>query len=143
VIRRATTIVRLFLLASIATGCVEQARSTVSPYSYQILVGVWRWWPRPTTQQTGWTAQPTITHVSDWGRVSAIWQDTNDGAIPFTTQARVEEGKIKMTFGSRATYHLEYDRDTDTLSGPITNTSPLFDFGGTDVYKSAYFRRTK
>ena len=82
---RATMIGALFLLASIATGCVEQARSTANPYSYQILVGEWRWWPQPTTQQPGWTAQLTITHVSDWGRVSAIWQDTNAGEIPFTT----------------------------------------------------------
>ena len=138
---RAVSGVSFCLLALITTGCVEPVRSSANPYSYHILEGVWTWRPIQTSSTSSWAAQLTITHVSDWGRVQGVWQDPHNGTGSFTTQARIEGGNIKLQV---FVFNLEYDRETDTLSGPMTVSGPpLLDAQARSVFRSAYFRRTK
>jgi hypothetical protein len=85
-------------------------------------------------------AQLTIKDVNDTGLVTAEWRDPHRGAIPFTTQAWTKERTIRLTFGGRTKYHLEYDRATDMLIGPLTDLPPMYSGTG---YHKAYFFRTK
>ena len=132
---RTTTILLLcalwtsFVLAQDAPDC-------------KFLVGVWTW--RPTNwrwEASTWAAQLTITEVSDTGRVTAVWSDPHWGTIPFTTQAIVKEGRIRITFGQIAKYDLEYNKKNDTLIGPVTDL-PLT-YRNLPEFQTAYFRRIK
>src|SRR5712692_4114024 len=110
------------------------------PPDYKVLVGVWTWRPMQPYEPANWVAQLTITDVSDTGLVMAEWRDPGR-TIPFTTQAWMKEGKIRLTFGSTWKFNLEYDRGTDTLSGPLTDVSPQY--ARLAAWKTAYFRRIK
>ena len=135
--RIAALLAAFSLLTLFATGCVEPVRSRANPYSFQILVGEWTWRPLQTSAPSNWAGRLTIIHVSDAGLVTAVWGDTGT----FTTWAKVKEGgNITLAVG---VIQLEYDRDTDTLTGPVTGGPPSLDAQARSVFKSAYFRRTK
>lgn len=101
---------------------------------YKPLIGVWAWRPVPT-----WTAQLTIKDVSDTGLVTAEWKDPTS-TISFITQARMDDGKIRLAFGRPIKYDLEYDKRSDALIGPTTGWPPRFT--GSE-WNTAHFRRTK
>ena len=135
--------IRLLTLSALLCALwVPSALAQDAP-DYKPLVGVWMWRP---TQQTGggdtdiWSAQLTIEDVSDTGLVTAVWKDPHWGTIHFTTQAWMKEGTIRLTFGGRTKYHLEYDKRTDMLIGPLTDLPPKYVTGG---WTKAYFYRTR
>ena len=103
---------------------------------YKLLVGVWRWHPMES-YNPDWSAVLTIRNVSDTGLVTAEWSDYR-GVIPFTTQARTEAGNIRISFGTRPRFDLEYDKKGPALVGPVTNYPPQYQRG---AWKTAYFRR--
>ncbi len=91
---------------------------------YKPLVGVWTW--RPTRD---WSAVLTIQSVTDAGLVTALWQDPTYGTIPFTTLARMEEGKLKIAFGRSTRFNPgDAPRAADTAavfgSRPVRGAAP-------------------
>jgi len=141
------TVLRWLFVPTVVVGCVSAVASlllcgflTPSVFAqdapdYQTLVGVWTWRPIST-----WSAQLTVKEVSDTGRVTAEWRDPTS-AIPFTTQARMDGGTIKLAFGQSVKFDLEYDKKSDTLIGPATGWPPRFE--GAPAWNTAYFRRSK